>query len=246
VESYCFFPEKLNARAELLKDALSDLDNYDFNAPRITAYKGDAAKAVALSSLAQWQKLGQIEYKARIENNKLIFDFRHLAENIRLDLEPGRLCRVIDLRINTPETHGHDADFLPGVRFLHDNGVVTVTIERSKFDGFRVSDRMPWRFNVVTESAALNPEHPWPARLCQGSCSVDAGIIFMDVLTHLERTADQCSDIAMLTLGKHNAEILNNHHQYLQDLHSSTDQSYLAELKNRKEQYLDPLNNISF
>ena len=81
-------------------------------------------------------------------------------------------------------------------------------------------------------------------RLCQGVCAVDAGIVFMDVLTHLERTADQCSDIAMLLLGKRNAQILNNHHQYLQDLHSSSDQSYLAEIRNRKEQYLVPLESI--
>ncbi|MBQ2996097.1 MAG: Na/Pi cotransporter family protein [Oscillibacter sp.] len=82
-------------------------------------------------------------------------------------------------------------------------------------------------------------------RLCRGVCAVDTGIIFMDALTHLERTADQCSDLAMLLLGKKYAEILNNHHQYLQDLHSSSDQSYLAEIRNRREQYLLPLENIA-
>ena len=81
-------------------------------------------------------------------------------------------------------------------------------------------------------------------RLCQGKCAVDTGIIFMDALTHLERTADQCSDLAMLLLGKKNVEILNNHHEYLSELHNTSDQSYLAEIRNRKEQYLVPLENI--
>ena len=41
-------------------------------------------------------------------------------------------------------------------------------------------------------------------------------------------------------------EIMQNHHQYLQELHSRADQSYLAEEKNRREQYLAPLENIQY
>lgn len=82
-------------------------------------------------------------------------------------------------------------------------------------------------------------------RLCQGVCSINAGIMFMDVLTYLERAADQCSSIAMLMLGRKNEAIMKNHHRYLEELHSSGDQSYLAEQKNRREQYLAPLQSIS-
>jgi len=81
-------------------------------------------------------------------------------------------------------------------------------------------------------------------RLCRGVCAVETGIVFMDALTHLERTADQCSDLAMLMLGRKNAEILNNHHEYLEKLHNDPDQSYLAEIRNRREQYLLPLESM--
>jgi phosphate:Na+ symporter len=81
-------------------------------------------------------------------------------------------------------------------------------------------------------------------RLCQGICSINGGLIFMDMLTYYERTADQCSNIAMLLLAKDNEEIMKNHHLYLQELHASTDQSYLAEQANRRDQYLVPLKNI--
>lgn len=84
------------------------------------------------------------------------------------------------------------------------------------------------------------------ARLCAGTCSINAGLIFMEVLTYLERAADQCSSVAMLILAKNNAAILNNHHQYLQMLHSSTDQSYLAEQQNRRQQYIVPLENLRY
>ena len=81
-------------------------------------------------------------------------------------------------------------------------------------------------------------------RLCQGICSINGGLVFMDMLTYIERTADQCSNIAMLLLAKDNEEIMKNHHLYLQKLHDTADQSYLAEQENRKVQYLVPLKNI--
>ncbi len=81
-------------------------------------------------------------------------------------------------------------------------------------------------------------------RLCQGICSIGSGLIYMDMLTYFERAADQCSNIAMLMLGKNNEEIMKNHHLYLQELHSSKDQSYLAEQESRKAQYLEPLKKV--
>lgn len=83
-------------------------------------------------------------------------------------------------------------------------------------------------------------------RLCQGICSINSGLVFMDMLTYFERAADQCSSIAMLLLGKNNEEIWKNHHLYLQELHASGDQAYIAEQENRKTQYLKPLENIKF
>ena len=80
--------------------------------------------------------------------------------------------------------------------------------------------------------------------LCQGICAINTGIIFMDALTHLERAADQCSSIAMTMLAKNNEAILNNHHNYLAELHASGDQSYVAEHENRRMQYLVPLENM--
>lgn len=82
------------------------------------------------------------------------------------------------------------------------------------------------------------------ARLCHGICSINSGLIFMDMLTYFERTADQCSNIAMMMLGKKNEDIMKNHHLYLQELHASTDQSYLAEQENRRVQYLVPLQKL--
>ena len=78
-------------------------------------------------------------------------------------------------------------------------------------------------------------------RLKTGSCSVTSGLAFMDALTHLERTSDQCSSIALLMLSRNNTEILGNHYDYLRHLHEGTDKHYASELRRRREQYVDQL-----
>ena len=83
-------------------------------------------------------------------------------------------------------------------------------------------------------------------RLCQGVCVVNSGIIFMEMLTHLERTADQCSNIAMLVLGLTNEAVFRSHHDYIEELHSSTDRNYLAEQEERRRQYLVPLESVQY
>lgn len=109
----------------------------------------------------------------------------------------------------------------------------------SEYDARRIEP-----LEEVIDDMVLLLKNRHTTRLCQGICSINSGLIFMDMLTYYERTADQCSSIAMLMLGKNNEEIMKNHHLYLQELHASGDQSYLAEQENRKEQYLVQLENI--
>lgn len=121
--------------------------------------------------------------------------------------------------------------------------ILRLTVESlehdSEYDARRIEP-----LEEVIDDMVLLLKNRHTARLCEGVCSIDSGLIFMDILTYLERTADQCSNIAMLMLGKKNEEIMKNHHLYLQELHDSADQSYLAEQENRRVQYLVALANI--
>ena len=123
--------------------------------------------------------------------------------------------------------------------------ILRLTVEALETDDELVARRIEPLEEVIDDMVLLL-KNRHTARLCQGICSINSGLIFMDALTYLERAADQCSSIAMLILSKNNAAILQNHHQYLAELHSCSDQSYLAEHKNRKEQYLVPLENIRY
>lgn len=121
--------------------------------------------------------------------------------------------------------------------------ILRLTIEAMQDDNDYVARRIEPLEEVIDDMVLLL-KNRHTDRLCEGVCSINGGLIFMDVLTYLERTADQCSSIAMLLLGKNNDEISQNHHLYMQELHASSDQSYLAEQDNRKAQYLTPIKNL--
>jgi phosphate:Na+ symporter len=81
-------------------------------------------------------------------------------------------------------------------------------------------------------------------RLKSGSCSIGSGLVFMEALTHLERTADHCSSIGVMMLARENEAILHNHHKYLHEVHAGTDANYRAESERRRAQYIEPLQNL--
>ena len=83
-------------------------------------------------------------------------------------------------------------------------------------------------------------------RLKTGACSIGSGLVFMEALTHLERTADHCSSIAVMMLARSNEDILHNHHEYLHQIHAGGDQSYQTQRENRRKQYLLPLKEIQY
>ena len=81
-------------------------------------------------------------------------------------------------------------------------------------------------------------------RLKSGGCSVRSGLVFMDALNHLERTSDHCSSIGVMMLARNDEAILQNHHDYLRNLHQGSDADYRTEKNRRREQYIKPLNEI--
>ena len=81
-------------------------------------------------------------------------------------------------------------------------------------------------------------------RLKNGACSVGSGLVFMECLTYFERASDQCSSIAVMMLARNNEDILQNHYEYLREIHAGNDEAYNAEKKRRREQYIKPLKEI--
>jgi len=81
-------------------------------------------------------------------------------------------------------------------------------------------------------------------RLKNGLCSIGSGLVFMEALTYLERASDHCSSVAVMMLARSNESILQNHHEYLREIHSGNDVAYMSERERRREQYIKPLKEI--
>lgn len=186
-----------------------------------------------------------------------------LSKNIENESDNLHLNMLMQSTPNVERIGDYATNFDEMARKLHENKLVfsegakqefailseaVIEILRLTIDAFEKDSETTVRriepLEEVIDDMVILLKNRHTARLCQGICSINAGLIFMDALTYLERAADQCSSIAMLMLGRRNQEIMKNHHQYLNELHSSTDQSYLAEVKNRREQYLVPMESI--
>ena len=121
--------------------------------------------------------------------------------------------------------------------------ILRLTVEALENDNDYIARRVEPLEEVIDDMVLLL-RNRHTDRLCKGICSINAGLVFMDALTYFERTADQCSSIAMLMLGRKNEQIMKNHHMYLAELHASDDKSYIAEQETRREQYIVPLENM--
>lgn len=82
-------------------------------------------------------------------------------------------------------------------------------------------------------------------RLKAGICNTPNGMAFIDVLTNLERVADQCSNIALLIMSHNDHSMIGNYHNYLKELHKGGEANYDAEISRRREQYITRLNAIT-
>ena len=123
------------------------------------------------------------------------------------------------------------------------NEIIDITIQAFSNDDNEAAKAIePLEETIDDMVLMLKDRHT--KRLKTGACSIGSGLIFMDALNHLERTSDHCSSIGVMMLARNNDAILQNHHDYLQNIHQGNDESYSAEKNRRREQYIKPLKEI--
>ena len=74
-------------------------------------------------------------------------------------------------------------------------------------------------------------------RLTNGECTIEAGFIWADLLTNLERTADHCSNIAVCIIdaAQNNMNIheslrnMKNHNDYFDEQYAVYSKKYMIE-----------------
>ncbi|MBQ7801645.1 MAG: Na/Pi cotransporter family protein [Oscillospiraceae bacterium] len=123
------------------------------------------------------------------------------------------------------------------------NEILSITVEAfSNNDDQAAKAIEPLEETIDDMVMILKDRHT--KRLKNGACSVASGLVFMECLTYFERASDQCSSIAVMMLARHNEDILQNHYDYLREVHAGGDETYNTERNRRREQYIKPLKEI--
>ena len=123
------------------------------------------------------------------------------------------------------------------------NEILTITVDAFTNDDNEAAKAIePLEETIDDMVMLLRDRHT--KRLKSGACTISSGLVFMEALTHLERTSDHCSSIAVMMLARNNEEILHNHYEYLRALHEGNDALYREERRRRREQYIKPLKEV--
>ncbi len=120
------------------------------------------------------------------------------------------------------------------------NEIIGMTVQAFKDDDVELAKKVEPLEEVIDDMVQyLRESHI--NRLKTGKCTVTAGIVFIEMLTYLERASDQCSSIAIFLISRTDPRIRKNHHEYIAELHKETDSAYKVEVQSRRAQYLAPL-----
>ena len=123
------------------------------------------------------------------------------------------------------------------------NEILSITIDAFSRDDSELAKSIePLEETIDDMVMILRDRHT--KRLKNGICSIGSGLVFMEALTYLERASDHCSSVAVMMLARNNEAILQNHHEYLREIHSGNDVAYMSERERRREQYIKPLKEI--
>jgi len=123
------------------------------------------------------------------------------------------------------------------------NEILTITVDAfCSEDNEKAKAIEPLEETIDDMVMILRDRHT--KRLKSGACSISSGLVFMEALTYLERAADQCSSIAVMMLARQNGAILQNHYDYLKEIHAGNDAAYRQELERRRQQYITQLDQV--
>ena len=80
-------------------------------------------------------------------------------------------------------------------------------------------------------------------RLKDGICSIDTGVVFLDVLNNAERISDHCSNIAVRMVGMEAGDDYDSH-TLKSIMHHNPSKDYMLEYEQCRKEYLVPLEEM--
>jgi phosphate:Na+ symporter len=172
------------------------------------------------------------------------------------EFENRRVTMLIYLTTEFARINAYAMNILENAKTLHDGGltfsdtaksegdiifaavdeIITIALEATEKSDTRLAYKIePLEETVDALNDALKSRHI--SRLKNGECSVESGVVFLDMLVSLERIADHCSNIAVYVMGSTRDHDYISRHDYIEKLHSGTPFEYRALLEDYSKKY---------
>ena len=170
-------------------------------------------------------------------DNQRVAGYFHMVNNIE---RIGDYCDNIGENIEAIVKHktrfSYEAEMGLNTMF---NAVENIT--QLTFDAFATCDpKLAYRIEPleeVVDSIQEKLEKDHMNRLKNKTCAVEAGVIFLEIISNLERIADHCSNIGVAILQAQRDVQAFNRHDYLRMLHSEMPEAYRRDYEFYKEKY---------
>ena len=138
-------------------------------------------------------------------------------------------------------SEGAMKELLTGVSAVRE--ILATTIEADKNLDIEMARKVEPFEEVIDELIEeLRTRHI--ARMTHQLCDPYNAIQFQNIMVHLERISDQCSDLAVYLIGVKDDSVNGREHEYIHQLHHSNNARYLTQFNQYYQKYVDPLKDI--
>ena len=120
--------------------------------------------------------------------------------------------------------------------------ILTLTTDAFEFDDARTASQVePLEQVIDILVERLRAQHI--KRLKDGACSIDTGVVYLDVLNNVERISDHCSNIAARLVGMEAGEDYDSH-TLKNMMHHNPTKEYMLNYEQCRKDYLVPLEQL--
>ena len=120
--------------------------------------------------------------------------------------------------------------------------ILTLTTDAFEFDDARTASQVePLEQVIDILVERLRAQHI--KRLKEGVCSIDTGVVYLDVLSNVERISDHCSNIAARLVGMEAGEDYDSH-TLKNMMHHNPTKEYMLNYEQCRKDYLIPLEQL--
>lgn len=175
-------------------------------------------------------ELNAVESKAVTSLLHLITDFERIGDYSFNIMERAEVMREKDIMLS--ESAVKDLDFIAGAV----TEIIDMAIAAVEYDDYKTAtDIEPLEETIDHLEYELKNRHI--NRLKNGSCAIDRGVYFLDMLSDIERIADHCSNVGVHVLRRNQTKYSINHHEYIDNIHKGESPEYMNALKKFSEKY---------